>query len=478
MKRSTVVLFLGGEERTVFQPVLGRPLGSYALEASARLEPDAVLVMAGPDVAGREDWERLIKAVQTKAPVFLLADGKRTRGLKDGVLAALLTARSLLQQYPDCDVLVVPADRPLLRDRTLKALLRTHRAKGSSLTFLSGAGARGLADVLALRSADVFPLLRVVPPARSKAGFGDLALRLTKAGKKVGFTACADGVEILPVDDAVAIGPAACELRRRKNEALARRGVVFLDPASAWIDWAAEIGPRTVVYPSVVVEGPTRIGADGRLFPHVHIMSSTLGARVKVLSSTVMEDTVLEDDVQVGPFSRFRPKTRVCAGAKVGNFVEMKNTVFGPRSKAQHLSYVGDSTVEEDVNVGAGTITCNYDGVSKNPTRIGAGAFIGSGTELVAPVEIGRGAYIAAGSTITADVAAGSLAIARARQVEKPGWALERGRARKSGHGGARHETQRLAQVLQERSGHRGARDLCHRQDEKSPGQRPGRHQG
>ncbi|MGB8959834.1 MAG: DapH/DapD/GlmU-related protein [Candidatus Aminicenantales bacterium] len=438
MKRSTVVLLLGGEGRTVFQPVLGRPLGAYALEAATRIEPDAVLVLAGPDAAGREDWEGLIKTVETKTPVFLLVDGKRTGRRREGILAALVTARALLREYPDCDVLVVPADRSLLRDRTLKALLRTHRAKGWSLTFLSGGGETGLAQVLALRSAAVFPLLRTVPPARAKAGFGDLALRLTKAGRKVGFTECPDGGEILPVDDSLAIGPAARELRRRKNEALARRGVVFLDPSSAWIDWDAEIGPRTVVYPSVVVEGPTRIGADGRIFPHVHIMSSTIGARVKVLSSTVMEDTILENDVQVGPFSRFRPRTRVCAGAKVGNFVEMKNTVFGPRSKAQHLSYVGDSTVEEDVNVGAGTITCNYDGIAKNPTRIGAGAFIGSGTELVAPVVVGRGAYIAAGSTITADVAAGSLAIARARQVEKPGWALERARARKSGHGGGK----------------------------------------
>jgi bifunctional UDP-N-acetylglucosamine pyrophosphorylase/glucosamine-1-phosphate N-acetyltransferase len=437
MKRSTVVLLSGGEERTVFQPVLGRPLGAYALEASLRLGPDAVLVLAGPDAAGRGNWESLIKTVETKTPVFLLADGERT-GRRPSVLAALVTARALLQKYPDCDVLAVPADRPLLRDRTLKALLRTHRAKGWSLTFLSGGGEMGLAQVLVLRSADVFPHLRNVRPARAKAGFGDLALRLTKAGRKVGFTECADGGEIVPVDDSLAIGAAARELRRRKNEALARRGVVFLDPSSAWIDWAAEIGPRTVVYPSVVVEGPTRIGADGRLLPHVHIMSSTIGARVKVLSSTVMEDTVLEDDVQVGPFSRFRPKTRVCTGAKVGNFVEMKNTVFGPRSKAQHLSYLGDSTVEEDVNVGAGTITCNYDGIAKNPTRIGAGAFIGSGTELVAPVVVGRGAYVAAGSTITADVAAGSLAIARARQVVKPGWILERARARKSGRGGGK----------------------------------------
>jgi bifunctional UDP-N-acetylglucosamine pyrophosphorylase/glucosamine-1-phosphate N-acetyltransferase len=263
------------------------------------------------------------------------------------------------------------------------------------------------------------------------AGFEALALRLTKAGKKVGFYECPEPEEVLPVENGANIGRTAGLLRERKNDALARRGVAFLDPHSAWVDWDAEIGPRTVVYPFVVIEGATRIGADGRIYPHVHIMNSTLGARVKVLSSTVMEDTILEDDVQVGPFSRFRPKTRVCSGAKVGNFVEMKNTVFGPRSKAQHLSYVGDSRVEEDVNVGAGTITCNYDGVSKNPTHIGAGAFIGSGTELVAPVKIGRGAYIAAGSTITKDVAAGALAIARARQVEKPGWVLERVREQK-----------------------------------------------
>ena len=436
MKRKTVVLLLGGEERTVFQPVLGRPLGAYALEAASRLEPDAILVFAG--AGERTEWEGLVRSVRTGTPVFLLPAGRRTGGRRTDALSALVTARVLLERYPDRDILVVPSDRPLLRDRTLRALLRIHGAKGSSLTFLSGAGETGLAGVLAIRSSDVFPLLRPVRRARASAGFEDLARRLTKAGKTVGFSECPDADEIRPAGDRLGVGRAASELRRRKNETLARRGVVLLDPSSAWIDWAVEIGPRTVVYPSVVIEGATRIGAGGRIFPHVHIMSSTIGARVRVLSSTVMEDTVLENDVQVGPFSRFRPKTRVCAGAKVGNFVEMKNTVFGPGSKAQHLSYVGDSTVEEKVNVGAGTITCNYDGFTKNPTRIGARAFIGSGTELVAPVTVGRGAYIAAGSTITKDVAAGALAIARARQVEKPGWALERARARKTGHGGGK----------------------------------------
>ena len=433
MKRRTFVLFLGGGEGAVFQPLLGRPLGAYALEAACRLDPDAVLILTGPGAEATDGWENLIKSVGAKTPVFLLAGGTRTGGRRQDVLAALVTARTVLEKYPDRDVLVVPADLPLLSDRTLKALLRVHSAKGSSLTFMSAGGEAGLTGILVLRSADAFPLLRGIAPASGAAGFEALALRLTKAGKKVGFTECPQPEEVLPVRKGVAIGRAAVRLRERKNDGLARRGVVFLDPASAWVDWAVDIGPRTVIYPSVCIEGETNVGADGRIYPHVHIISSTVGARVKVLSSTVMEDTVLEDDVQVGPFSRFRPKTRVCSGAKVGNFVEMKNTVFGARSKAQHLSYVGDSRVEEDVNVGAGTITCNYDGFSKNPTHIGAGAFIGSGTELVAPVKVGRGAYVAAGSTITKDVAPGALAIARARQVEKPGWVLERVRERKKG---------------------------------------------
>jgi bifunctional UDP-N-acetylglucosamine pyrophosphorylase/glucosamine-1-phosphate N-acetyltransferase len=352
------------------------------------------------------------------------------------VFDALSAARKALDRYPDRDLLVVPSCLPLVRERTLRSLLRAHAAKGSSLTFLSGGDAGGLTGLLAIRSADVFPLLPGLVRKGIRAGFEALALRLTRAGKRVGFLSCPDPEEVLPAEGGPGLSRAARLLRDRKNDGLARRGVVFLDPDSAWIDWDAAIGPRTVVYPSVVVEGPSKIGSDARIGPHAHIVASTIGARAKVLSSTVMEDTVLEDDVQVGPFSRFRPKTRVRAGSKVGNFVEMKNTVFGPRSKAQHLSYVGDSRVEEGVNIGAGTITCNYDGFSKSRTRIGAGAFIGSGTELVAPVTVGRGAYVAAGSTITKDVSAGALAIARARQVEKPRWVLEKVRERKKGGGG------------------------------------------
>jgi bifunctional UDP-N-acetylglucosamine pyrophosphorylase/glucosamine-1-phosphate N-acetyltransferase len=440
MKRKAVVLLLGGEKGAgrgraggkLFVPLLGRPLGAYALEAVCGLGPDAVLVLAGAGGAeALEDWERLIKGVDTKTPAFLLADRARKGDRSGSEIAALITARAVLEKYPEHDILAVPAGLPLLRTPTLRAFLRAHASKGTSLTFMSRGREGGLSGLLAVRSADVFPLLRGIAARRGMAGFEVLARRLTKAGKSVGFFECPADEEVLPVRTAEDMSRTTRLLRERKNASLARKGVILLDPDSAWIDWAVEVGPRTTIYPAVVIEGETRIGADGRISPHVHIMNSRLGARVRVLSSTVMEDTALEDDAQVGPFSRLRPKTRVCSGAKVGNFVEMKNTLFGPRSKAQHLSYLGDSQVEEDVNVGAGTITCNYDGFSKNPTLIGAGAFIGSGAELVAPVKIGRKAYVAAGSTITRDVPAGVLAIARARQVEKPGWVLEKVRGRK-----------------------------------------------
>lgn len=437
MKRKAVVLFVGGEESTDLQPVLGRPLAAYPLETACRLGPEAVLALTRGSAGGPDAWEALVKEVVAGRPVFLLEQG-RSGGAsgRERAFEALAAARPVLEDYPDRDLVILPSRLPLLGEGTLKALLRAHAAQGSSLTFLSAGEEGGLTGALVARSADVFPLLKGLSRAKGGPGFEALAKRLTKAGRRVGFHACSDAEETLPATDGPGLSRVTRVLRDRKNRSLGQRGVVFLDPAAAWIDWAATIGPRTVVYPFVVVEGPSKIGSDARIYPHVHIIASTVGDRARVLSSTIMEDTVLEADVQVGPFSRFRPKTRVCAGAKVGNFVEMKNTRFGPRSKAQHLSYVGDSEVGEGVNVGAGTITCNYDGFSKNATRIEAGAFIGSGTELVAPVTVGRGAYVAAGSTITKDVAAGALAIARARQVEKPGWILDRIREKKKGGGG------------------------------------------
>ena len=229
----------------------------------------------------------------------------------------------------------------------------------------------------------------------------------------------------------VIVGPAdwsraASILTRLKVAELEKRGVIFLSPEETWIDPEVQIGRGSIVYPWVIIEGRSKIGSHCRLYPHSHIIDSQISNGVKVFSSTVIEGSRLEEAVQVGPFSRLRPETRLKAGSRVGNFVEMKKTVFGQESKAMHLSYLGDAQVGDRVNIGAGTITCNYDGEKKNKTTIGRETFVGSGTELVAPVKIGRGAYIAAGSTITDNVSPEALAIARARQVEKKGWARKR----------------------------------------------------
>ena len=243
--------------------------------------------------------------------------------------------------------------------------------------------------------------------------------------------------ELFEVGTRYELAAAASVLRLRKVRALAAAGVTVVDPSAAWIDLGVRVGRETVIGPSVVIEGRTRIGRDCRILPNVRIADSRIGDRVRVFDGTIVEGSVLEDDVQAGPYSRLRPGTVVRAGGRVGNFVEMKKSVLGAGSKALHLTYLGDAQVGKGVNVGAGTITCNYDGVRKNPTVIEDGVFIGSGTELVAPVRIGRKAYVGAGSTITKDVAPGALALARARQLEKRGWVEAREGKRSAGRSGA-----------------------------------------
>jgi bifunctional UDP-N-acetylglucosamine pyrophosphorylase/glucosamine-1-phosphate N-acetyltransferase len=221
---------------------------------------------------------------------------------------------------------------------------------------------------------------------------------------------------------------AAEALRFRKIASLADKGVTILDPSATWIDSDVKIGRDTTIYPSVILEGNSVIGTHCTIYPHVHISHSKIGKHVRILSSTVIERSIIRDEAQVGPFTHLRPRNIIKKGARVGNFVEMKNTVFGQFSKAGHLSYLGDTEVEESVNIGAGTITCNYDGIKKSRTHIESGAFIGSGVELVAPVRIGKKAYIGAGSTITKDVSPESLAVSRNPQVERKGWARRKGK--------------------------------------------------
>ena len=207
---------------------------------------------------------------------------------------------------------------------------------------------------------------------------------------------------------------------------LHKNGVRIEDYGNFFMAGIVPIGKNTTIGSGVVIKGESRIGKNVQIYPNCFIENSHIGDQCVILPGSIIRDSVIEKNVQLGPYCHLRIGSLVKKGAKIGNFVEMKKSVFGQDSKAMHLSYIGDAQVGKKVNIGAGTITCNYDGTKKNPTVIEDHVFIGSGTELVAPVTVHRSSYIAAGSTITEDVPQNSLAVARQRQKNIPNWVLRK----------------------------------------------------
>ncbi len=429
MTNGPLVLILAGGKNSRFRsrtpkalhPVLGTTMLGLVAGAVRAVKPRRTVVVTG---AWSSEYLRAVPGPGTDVI------REKTAG---GTGGAVLSARRVLRTDPGRDVLVIQADLPLVTGPTLRDLLTLHRRGGDPVTVLRAPGVPGAcppADLPCPVSVFKARSLLAALSAAPRKGNGSLSIEdlvvLASASEGSGQCPARGFEELFEVGTRYDLAVAASVLRLRKIRELAASGVTVVDPSATWIDLGVRIGEETVIAPSVVIEGATRIGRDCRISPNVRIADSRLGDRVRVFDATVIEGCVLENDVQAGPFSRLRPETVVKAGSRVGNFVEMKKTVLGPRSKALHLSYLGDSRVGEGVNIGAGTITCNYDGVNKNPTTIADGVFIGSGTELVAPVTVGRKAYVGAGSTITKDVPAGALAIARARQVVKTGWVASR----------------------------------------------------
>jgi len=215
-------------------------------------------------------------------------------------------------------------------------------------------------------------------------------------------------------------------VRQTKNEELMAAGVTIIDPATTYIDADVQVGLDTIIHPGVAIEGQSRIGAACEIHSSVRIVDSEIADKAVVQNFCLILGSRIAEGASVGPFAHLRPESVVAEGAKVGNFVELKKTTLGPGSKANHLAYLGDATIGAKVNIGAGTITCNYDGTSKHQTVIGSNVFVGSNSTLVAPVTLADGSYIAAGSAVTADVPAGALAIGRSRQENKEGWVAKR----------------------------------------------------
>jgi bifunctional UDP-N-acetylglucosamine pyrophosphorylase/glucosamine-1-phosphate N-acetyltransferase len=372
-----------------------------------------------------------------------------------GTAHAVMAAKSILRKDINKDVLIINADLPLVRPQTLKPLLALHRKERNSLTFLSaelenptgfGRIIRSEGKIRVIEEKDASPSVKKIKEVNTGVylfKIKDLIDALPKVSnqnkkkeyyltdvtgimaqerKKIGSYKTPNTGEFVGVNSRYELAQAIEVLRERKIKDLTEKGVTVLDPGTTWIDLDVKIGLDSVIYPSVVIEGRTVIGRECRLYPFTHIRDSRLGSGVEILGSTMIENSVIENDARVGPFSRLRPDSIIRKKAKVGNFVEMKNTELGSKSKAMHLSYLGDSEIKGEVNVGAGTITCNYDGQKKHKTYIDKGVFIGSGTELIAPLKIGKKAYIGAGSTITKDVSPEALAVSRSRQVEKKNW--------------------------------------------------------
>jgi bifunctional UDP-N-acetylglucosamine pyrophosphorylase/glucosamine-1-phosphate N-acetyltransferase len=240
-----------------------------------------------------------------------------------------------------------------------------------------------------------------------------------------------DPAEALGVNSRAELATVEAAVQRRVVDQLLKEGVTFRNPATVVIDSTVSIGPDTVVYPFVTLEGKTKIGRDCVIEPGSHLVDVTVGDNVHIKTGTVAEDAVIENDASVGPYAHLRPGTYLGRKVKVGNFVETKKAVFGAGAKASHLSYIGDAEIGSDVNIGAGTITCNYDGVNKHKTVLEDGVFIGSDTQLVAPVRVGKGAYVGAGSTITKDVPADALALSRTAQRNVEGWAVKKRESQK-----------------------------------------------
>ncbi len=254
----------------------------------------------------------------------------------------------------------------------------------------------------------------------------DIVEILNRAGHRVSAMEVENSAELLGINTRVELAAVDRIFRDRKVRELMLAGVTIEKPETVTIDAPVRIGADSIVEPFAQILGHTTVGEESRIGACAIIQDSTLAAKVEIAPFTHIMDSKIETGAHIGPFARLRGGARIGSNARIGNFVEMKNTRFGSGAKANHLAYLGDAEIGQNTNIGAGTITCNYDGVSKHPTRIGKDAFVGSNSTLVAPLEIGDSSYIGAGSVITDPVPAKALALGRARQVIKEGWAAKR----------------------------------------------------
>ena len=426
----------------------GLSLVEHVVRACQALKPIQLLVVIGH------------QAEEVSAVVTALGAQTVVQQPQRGTGHAMQVARRAIRKSAKFAI-VVPGDAPLLRAETLAALLDTHRRGEAAATILTAElndptdygrilrDSEGRVQAIveeksatpeqrAIREVNssiycftltkLWPCLNALRPenAHRELYLTDVIGLLRQQNERVLAHVAPDSQEILGCNTRGALADVDRIFRARKAAELMDSGVTIYLPETVVIDPEVAAGPDTIVEPGVQLLGKTRIGARCKIGTGSILLDSRIDDEAVIAAYSVLDSCRVWPKAKIGPFSRLRPGSDIREGAHVGGFVEIKKSVIHEGAKVPHLSYIGDATIGRDSNIGAGTITCNYDGFAKYPTTIGEGVFIGSDTALVAPVRVGRGAYVAAGSTITENVPADALAIARGRQANKPGWAATR----------------------------------------------------
>ncbi len=430
------------DQPKVLQPLAGKPLLGYLLDTLKPLRPDRVHIVvgqganevqarfdAGTDINWVQQRDRLGTghAVQQIAPHLnnLNKDARVLILLGDAPLISLATIEALLAVPTDLALLSVHMADPFNYGRIIRDGQRVIGIKEEpdaspaqkKITEINSgvmvANSTGLCDWLSLLTND---------NAQQEYLLTDIVEHANKAGASIGLCLAEDPMEVAGVNTFSQLAKLERHVQKNIATQLTEQGVRLMDPARLDVRGTLNVGKDIVIDINVIIEGDVWLGDRVSIGPNCVIRDSRIGAGTQVKANSIVEEATVGAKCILGPFARLRPGTELADEVTVGNFVEVKKSRLGKGTKASHLAYLGDAVIDENVNIGAGTITCNYDGVNKHKTQIGAAAFIGSNSSLVAPVKIGAGATIGAGSTITKDVDSQTLALGRGKQKSVPGW--------------------------------------------------------